>query len=189
MAPVKGASSDLPKFSVITPSLNQADFIEQTISSVLAQHYPNFEHIVVDGGSSDRTLDILKKYPHLTWISERDKGQADALNKGFRMATGDIIAWINSDDWYEADVFETIAKWFMDNPDKNIIMGDCNLIDEQGRAFSKVINYERGFTELSRFWIGGSIPTQPAIFFRRSLLEEFAILTYLFIMQWTMTYG
>ena len=117
------------KFSVITPSFNNAQYIEQTIKSVLEQNYPNFEHIVIDGGSTDGTVEILKKHSHLKWVSEKDEGQADALNKGFRMATGDIIAWINSDDWYEPNIFGNIAEWFERNPDKNIVMGDCNLID------------------------------------------------------------
>ncbi|MBU1616049.1 glycosyltransferase [bacterium] len=167
---------NLPLVSVVTPSFNQAEFIEETILSVKNQDYPNIEHIVIDGGSTDGTIDILKKYPHLIWISEPDKGQSDAINKGFRMAKGEIIGWLNSDDWYEPNVFEAIAKWFIENPDKTMVMGDCKLINDQGRIFSKVVNYERGFEELSRFWIGGSIPTQPAIFFRRFLLDEFGCL-------------
>jgi glycosyltransferase involved in cell wall biosynthesis/predicted Zn-dependent protease len=166
----------LPKISVITPSFNQGTYIEQTIQSVLAQNYPNFEHIVVDGGSTDGTLEILKKYPHLKWLSEQDKGQSDALNKGFRMASGDIIAWINSDDWYEAGVFDCIADFFVANPDKNIVMGDCNLVDEHGTVFDTVVNHERGFPELSRHWIPYSIPTQPAIFFRKQLLDQYGLL-------------
>ena len=90
----------LPRFSVVTPSFNQAEFIRDTIDLVVAQDYPNFEHIVVDGGSTDGTIDILRSYPHLTWTSEPDRGQSDALNKGFSKAQGDVIAWINSDDYY-----------------------------------------------------------------------------------------
>ena len=86
-----------PRISVITPSFNQAEFIKQTIESVLAQGYSNFEHIVVDGGSTDGTVDILRAYPHLSWTSEPDEGQTDALNKGFSRASGDIIAWLKRD--------------------------------------------------------------------------------------------
>ena len=86
------------KISIVTCSYNQAEFIRQNIESVLNQNYPNFEHLIIDGGSTDGTIEILKEYPHLNWVSEPDRGQSDALNKGFRKASGDIIAWINSDD-------------------------------------------------------------------------------------------
>lgn len=167
---------NLLKFSVVTPSLNQCKYIEQTIVSVLAQDYPNFEHIVTDGGSTDQTISVLEKYPHLQWISEPDRGQSDALNKGFLKVSGDIIAWINSDDWYAPGTFTAVARFFTENPDKNIVMGDCNLIDEEGKVFDKVVNVERGFEELKQHWVGRSIPTQPAIFFRKKLLDEFGCL-------------
>ncbi len=93
------------KLSVVTVSLNQAAYIEANIRSVLAQAYPGVEHIVVDGGSTDGTLDILKRYPHLRWISEPDTGQSNALNKGIAMATGEIVGWLNSDDTYEPGAF------------------------------------------------------------------------------------
>jgi len=168
--------SGFPKISVVTPSFDQAQYIEQTIVSVLRQNYPNFEHIIIDGGSADSTIEILRKYPHLKWLSEKDNGQSDALNKGFRMASGDIIAWINSDDWYEPGVFEVIAAYFKTYPERNIVMGDCNLIDENGNIFDKVINHERGFDELKKHWVPRSIPTQPAIFFRRQLIDEYGYL-------------
>lgn len=166
------ATARFPKISVITPSYNQGAFIEKTIESVLAQNYPHFEHIVVDGGSSDCTLDILKRYPHLRWLSESDKGQSNAVNKGLRMAEGEIIAWINSDDWYEPGAFHCIAEFFRNNPDKNVVMGDCNLVDERGIPFDKVVNAARGFEGLRQYWVPRSIPTQPAIFFRRRLLDR-----------------
>ena len=164
------------KFSVVTPSLNQAKYVEQTIKSVVAQEYADFEHFVIDGGSDDETLKILKKYPHLVWVSEKDRGQSDAVNKGFKLATGDIIAWINSDDWYEAGTFTAVAEFFANNPDKNIVMGNCNLVDSRGKALGKVANTERGFDALKKYWVGESIPTQPAVFFRRKLLEELGYL-------------
>ncbi len=164
------------KISVITPSFNQGGYIEQTIRSVMAQNYPNHEHIIIDGGSDDDTVNILKRYTHIRWLSEKDRGQSDAINKGFRMATGDIIAWINSDDWYEPGTFSLIADFFHRHPDRNIVMGNCNLVDEHGVIFDTVVNHERGFDELKQHWVPRSIPTQPAIFFRRSLLDEFGLL-------------
>ena len=94
--------SDLPRITIITPSLNQGEFIEQTIESVLSQEYPDLEYIVIDGGSSDGTLEVLRKYAgKLHWVSEPDQGQSHAINKGLRMASGDVVAYLNSDDLYE----------------------------------------------------------------------------------------
>ena len=167
---------NLPRISVITPSFNQASYIEQTIKSVLDQNYPNFEHIIIDGGSTDGTINILKKYPHLNWVSEKDRGQSDALNKGFNLANGEIVAWINSDDWYEPGTFIEAARFFEENECKNVVMGNCNLVDEDGKIFDRVINYERGFEELRNYKVPRSIPTQPAIFFRKKILEEVGLL-------------
>jgi len=184
----KESAQDLSplKISVITPSFNQGKFIERTIQSVLNQNYPDFEHIIIDGGSTDGTIEILKKYSHLIWVSEKDKGQSDALNKGFGKATGDIIAWINSDDWYEQNTFSAVSKFFKKYQYKNIVMGNCNLVDENGKVFDRVINYERGFEELKNFRAPRSIPTQPAVFFRKKLLEEYGLLD--LNLEYTMDY-
>lgn len=164
------------KFSIVTPSFNQGAYIEKTILSVLAQDYPDVEHLVFDGGSTDGTVGILERYPHLRWVSEKDRGQSDALNKGFGAVSGDICAWINSDDWYEPGAFHAVADFFEENPDKNVVMGDCVLIDGTGKTFDVVVNSERDFEEISRYWVYRSIPAQPAVFFRRRLLEEHGLL-------------
>ena len=123
-----------PKISVITPSYNQGRFIEETIRSVLFQGYPNLEYIIIDGGSTDESIEIIKKYEkRLTyWISEPDKGQSDAINKGFSLASGEIICWLNSDDYYLPNILFSVAQKFKDNLEASIIYGRCNVIDESG---------------------------------------------------------
>ncbi len=160
--------SDL-KISVITPSYNQGEFIKDTIESVLAQNYPNFEHIVIDGGSTDNTVQILQSYPHLKWVSEKDRGQTDALNKGLALSSGDIIAWINSDDWYAPNTFNKVVEALKDYP---IVMGACCITDRNGKPSYEVPNIERSWYDLLKYWVSYSIPTQPSIFFLRGLIEE-----------------
>ena len=107
------------KISIITPSYNQAVFLEQNIQSILSQGLgDSVEHIVIDGGSTDGSIDILRKYPHLIWKSEKDRGQSHALNKGFKMATGDIIGWINSDDKLTPCALHRVAKFFQECGDQ-----------------------------------------------------------------------
>jgi glycosyltransferase involved in cell wall biosynthesis len=165
-----------PMISVVTPSYNQGAFIEKTIQSVLDQDYPNFEHIVIDGGSTDGTIEILYRFPYLNWISEKDSGQSQALNKGFRKAKGEIIAWINSDDWYEPGAFLAVAEFFLQHPEKAVVMGDCQLVDAQGIPFRIVVNKERKREDILKFWLPYSIPTQPSVFFRKELLDKFGLL-------------
>lgn len=121
-----------PKISIVTPSYNQGKFIERTIQSVISQNYPNLEYIVVDGGSTDETIDILKKYSHrLThWVSEPDRGQADALNKGFSQTSGDIMTWINSDDVFAPGSLHLVGDIFRSFSDVDWISGIPNTIDE-----------------------------------------------------------
>lgn len=101
------------KISILTPSFNSAKYIERAVQSVLNQDYDNWEHIIVDGGSTDGTLDILKRYPHLKWISEPDKGQSDAMNKAFNMSIGDIIVYLNADDEFEPNIFNKVVEYFI----------------------------------------------------------------------------
>src|SRR5688500_4533124 len=118
-----------PKISIITPSLNQGDFIEQTILSVLSQDYPNLEYLVVDGGSSDATLGVLAKYAgKVTWISEADKGQTDAINKGLRRATGSIVGYLNADDLLLPGTLNKIGEVFSDHPQARWATGTCRIV-------------------------------------------------------------
>jgi len=125
--------SKYPFISVITPSLNQAKFIEEAIESVLKQNYPNFEHIIVDGASTDGTLKILKRYKHLKWISEPDESYIEAVNKGIKMSFGEIIGVLNTDDYYEPGAFHTVAKILDDSKDIFVVVGNCNIVNEKGK--------------------------------------------------------
>jgi len=127
-----------PKISIITPSYNQAEYIEQTILSVLNQNYPNLEYIIIDAGSTDGTIEIIKKYENKIsyWISEKDKGLYDAVYKGFEMATGEILAWINSDDVYLPNSFFTVAEIFKSFPIVNWLQGANSHSDESSRIVS-----------------------------------------------------
>lgn len=125
--------SNSPLISIITPSYNQGRYIEETILSVLNQDYPRVEYLVMDGDSTDNTREILAKYgTRLTWSSERDGGQADAINTGFRAATGDIFGWINSDDTYLPGALSKIVRYFQTHPDIDLVYGEGHLVDADG---------------------------------------------------------
>lgn len=158
-----------PLITVVTPSLNQAPYLETTIRSVLLQAYPRLEYIVVDGGSTDGSLAIIKKYePWLSdWVSEKDNGQAHAINKGFERASGEILAWLNSDDQYCEKALLRMTGIFQENPEVDLVYGDCEMIDSRG----SVVDYLRGKTgDLSELLSKDFIP-QPSAFFRRRAWE------------------
>jgi len=167
------------KISIITPTLNQAMFIERTIRSVFDQRYPDLEFIIIDGGSKDETLDILKQYEgRLTWISEKDKGQTDAINKGLRMSTGDIIAYLNSDDVYEPGALARVAEYFTAHPETMWLTGKCRIIDEQDREVRGMITRYKNF--LLRHYsykvlLVTNPVSQPATFWRRAVIDEFGL--------------
>jgi len=156
--------------SIITPSFNQARYLEDTIQSVLSQDYPRLEYIVVDGASNDGSVDIIKKYENRLafWISEKDKGQADAINKGFSRAKGDILAWVNSDDYYLPKAISTVVKIFEDNPHVVLVYGDMLVVDEHGQTINVLKYKQLSLENLLCFQIIG----QPAVFFRREAFEE-----------------
>ncbi len=167
---------DILRISIITPSLNQGEFIEHTIKSVIHQDYPNFEYIVVDGGSTDETLELLKKYDNqLIWISEKDQGQADAINKGIRMSTGDIIAYLNADDKYESSAFKKVSEYFRINPSAMWLTGRCRMIDDEDCEIRRLITAYKNFLlhhySYPMLLITNPI-SQPATFWRREMIQE-----------------
>jgi len=166
---------NFPLISIVTPSLNQGAYIEESIKSVLNQEYPNFEHIIIDGGSTDETIDVLKRYDHLLWVSEKDSGQSEAINKGFKRAKGEIVGWLNSDDCYEPNAFNTIVDELNRDEGKYFVFGDCNLIDEKGKKVGFIGGKYRGKRSLIEYWKDAFIP-QPSVFFRRNLLHEIGFL-------------
>jgi len=129
-----GVETILPKISIITPSYNQGKYLEKTILSVLDQGYPNLEYIIIDGGSTDESVEIIRKYQDRLayWVSEPDRGQSHAINKGFERATGDILAWLNSDDWYVAGALLAVAEAFTSNPDVGAVVGAGEMVDGEG---------------------------------------------------------
>lgn len=143
-----------PKISIVTPSLNQAEYIEQTICSVLDQGYPDLEYIIVDGGSTDGTVDIIRKYEsHLAyWVSEKDSGQSNAINKGVKRATGDIIAYMNSDDYYLDGAFERVAAAHRDRPDVDLWHGRCRIVDQFGSKVDERIGAIERYDEVLDLW-------------------------------------
>jgi GT2 family glycosyltransferase len=156
--------------SVITPSFNQARYLEETIRSVLDQDYPNLEYIVVDGASTDGSVEIIRKYVDKLawWVSEQDSGQADAINKGLSRATGEIVAWLNSDDYYLPGAISEAVSAFEDNPDAVLIYADMLAVDEHGETINALHYHQMGLEDLLCFQIIG----QPAVFFRRKALEK-----------------
>ena len=161
--------------SIITPSYNQGRFIEDALLSVKNQDYPNIEHIIVDGGSIDNTLEILRKYENeynLRWISEPDEGQSGAVNNGFRMAKGEIIGWVNSDDGYfDVSAISSVVKYFDKYKGADVIYGDVVRIDENNLILYIIKIREFDYNYL----IKTCFLEQPAIFFRRNVIDNFEI--------------
>ncbi|MFH1185461.1 MAG: glycosyltransferase family 2 protein [Chloroflexota bacterium] len=161
-------STPIPLVSVVTPSLNQARFLKRTIDSVLSQDFPHLEYIVVDGGSSDGSQEIIRKYSsRLAWsVSEPDAGQTDAINKGFAHARGDILAWLNSDDTWMPGAVSAVADAFAQQPDCGLIYGSANYIDEEDRIIGRFPASQTDYRLLRQGYV--HIPQQAA-FFRADL--------------------
>ena len=176
-----------PLLTVITPCYNHARFIEQTIRSVLWQDYPNIEYLVVDGGSTDGSIEIIQQYAQAGkiswWVSEPDKGQADAINKGFARATGEILAWLNSDDTYQPRTLREAAATLGQHPQAGLLYGDANYIDEKSRVIGRFPAAQTDYDRLRRGFV--HVPQQSA-FFRAALWRKVGPLdpTFFFAMDY-----
>lgn len=156
------------RITIITPSFNQGRYIRKNIESVVNQNHNDVEHIVVDGGSTDETVSILRQYDHVKWISEPDKGQSDALNKGLAMATGEVVGWLNADDFYEPDIFASVARNF---PNRNVkwVVGRTNMYVDNQEMVVPMKSHKIGYYELLD---SPDIVRQQGAFYRRDILSE-----------------
>ncbi|MCH7664166.1 MAG: glycosyltransferase [Chloroflexi bacterium] len=163
--------NNTPLVSIVTPSYNQADFLEATIQSVLGQDYTQIEYILVDGGSTDGSLDIIKAYEDkfAYWVSEADSGQTEAVNKGFGLANGEILAWLNSDDTYQPGAVAEAVAYLLANPEIGMVYGDANYIDERGREIGRFPARQTDYRRLRRGYV--HIPQQAA-FWRAELWNQ-----------------
>jgi len=162
-----------PKLSIVMPSYNKVDFIERSILSILNQDYKNIELIIIDGGSNDGTLNIIKKYQEYIslFISEKDKGQSDALNKGFKNCTGEIFGWLNSDDIYLPNAFSNVVLAFKKNLNKKIVFGDWLSIDK----YDQVLDFNHAFDfNLNHFKYEGFHINAQSMFWHRSVHKHFS---------------
>ncbi len=166
--------TEWPKITVVTPSYNQGPYIEETILSIIGQQYPNLEYFVVDGGSTDETVSIIRKYSeHINWwVSEKDRGQSDAINKGFKRATGDIVNWINSDDILYPNALFHIAQTYMANPDAGFVYGKTQRFNSEGPM--EMMQHDVPDLPLMYYYY---FPYgQQGCFYKRSILEQIGYL-------------
>jgi len=165
-----------PKISIITPSFNQVDFLERTLLSVLEQDYPNIEYIVIDGGSTDGSVDLIKKYERRLayWVSEKDRGQAHAINKGLERATGDWVAWQNSDDTYYPGAFSQLAAVAQSNGSAQLIIGNMNLIDRDDQILRDLKYVRPTYPSLLS---EGMILSNQSAFWQRKVHQELGLLS------------
>ncbi len=168
--------SCLPTISIITPSFNQGHFIKQTIDSVLSQNYPNLEYWVIDGGSTDQTVEILQSYgKKINWISEKDNGQTDAINKGLEKVTGEIVAYLNSDDCFAPGALAKVGEFFASKPDAIWVTGDYKIIDSSGLEIQSFVRkYKTFFRSLELPFLVKILNyiNQPSTFWRRAAIAE-----------------
>ncbi|MCL0038045.1 glycosyltransferase [Thermodesulfovibrionales bacterium] len=164
-----------PKISIVTPSYNQGQFLERTILSVLNQNYPNLEYTIIDGGSTDRSVEIIKKYEKYLayWVSEKDKGQSEAINKGFQKSTGGILAWLNSDDTYLPNALQSVVVFFEQHPHADMLYGRCHMMDRDDKIFQEAKTMP---FNLSDYAYGLFTIPQQAAFWRREIFFKAGML-------------
>lgn len=166
---------NLPTITIITPSLNQGDFIKNTIDSILGQNYPTVEYQVRDGGSNDKTLSILKSYGEkVCWFSEPDTGQANAINTGWSKSQGDILAWLDSDDCLYPGALRKVGVYFRDHPEADVLYGDCDIIDQEGKVLQPYPTQSFDFIRL--VLLSANYIPQPATFIRKRVLSNIGYL-------------
>ncbi len=166
--PMMRQGIEKPLVSIVTPSFNQARYLEETMQSVLQQDYENLEYIVVDGGSTDGSVEIIRRYENqlAEWISEPDMGQTDAINKGFQLASGEIFAWLNSDDTYRPGGVRSAVRYLLDHPETGMVYGNAFYVDEEGNPTAR---YPAGPTDYVGLRRGINTIPQQAMFFRAKL--------------------
>lgn len=173
IAPGLPAGQSWPKISIVTPSYNQGPYLEKTIRSVLLQGYPNLEYIIIDGGSTDQSVDIIRKYePWINyWVSEKDRGQSDAINRGLARATGELLGWLNSDDWYTEGAFFKVAAAYLEDPEVGALYGQGHIVNERGEVTHtpELVQADR---QSLLDWANGSDFMQPSCFFTKEAWLE-----------------
>lgn len=171
----------LPRISIITPSYNQGQYLEETIRSIILQNYPHLEYIIIDGGSTDNTVDIIKKYePWVSyWVSEPDRGQTHAINKGIARATGDILAYLNSDDYYLPGTLLKVAEYFSQCPETDLLHGRCRYVNVQGDKIGEQLGSIQSFNEIIDLWgvwWRERQLVQPEVFWSRRITDRIGLL-------------
>lgn len=173
------------KISIVIPNFNTGEYLEKAIDSVLSQNYPDKEVIVMDGDSSDNSIEILKSYEdRIVWFSEKDKGQYDAINKGLKISKGDIFAYLNSDDWYEENIFDSVVREFDENENLSLLYGDCRVVtlDKQSLVYSPPKD-----VSIKKLLNHGNLLYQPSTFFsRKSLVDTGGVRKYKYMMEYDM---
>jgi len=175
----------LPRISIVIPSYNKVDYLEETLESIVSQNYPNLEVIIQDGGSTDGTLEIIKKYARkypkiVQWVSKKDKGQVEAINKGLKKATGDVVTYINADDVYEKGALKKVGEYFAKHPDTLWLAGRGRVINDKGEEISRwVTRYKNFLLKLNRYnlLLIVNYLMQPSVFLSKKAYKKYGPFT------------